>query len=144
MLLKNKLDETADLTIHKHESVGENRPEEHFDWLRIYLKVRSNLGHWEVIDPCLTVFEWRELAKWFQQLGQNQTDETYMGFTEPNLVFELLNQDTNHKQIQLRFNAECRPKSRKHDKYFINFDWSNAELEEIGDGLSKELDNFLA
>ncbi len=38
------------------------------NWLLIYLNVKSNVGHWQTIDPSLTTWEVKELIDWFADL----------------------------------------------------------------------------
>ncbi|MFZ1677209.1 MAG: hypothetical protein WBP41_04600 [Saprospiraceae bacterium] len=55
------------------------------DWLNIYTEVKSNVGHWQTVDPSLTTLEFRELIDWFVTLSKNEKPEySDMRFHEPN------------------------------------------------------------
>jgi hypothetical protein len=61
------------------------------NWLRIYLKVKSKVGHWQTVDPSLTTWEVKRLIQWFADLSlDKEIDFTDMAFVEPNLSFQLL------------------------------------------------------
>jgi hypothetical protein len=114
------------------------------NWLRIYLNVKTKVGHWQTVDPSLTTWEIQELIGWFNNLSQGKEVEyTEMIFVEPNLSFELLKKSENFSTIQLRFNAESKPQSADEDKeYSVNFQFSNEELETIASDLNNELSKF--
>jgi hypothetical protein len=114
------------------------------NWLRIYVNVKSDVGFWQTVDSSLTTWEVKELFKWFNNLSQNQEVEfTEMIFVEPNLSFKLLGKSESFKTIQIRFDAESKPKSADEDsEYFVNFQFSNQELAAIASGLSEELLKF--
>lgn len=41
------------------------------NWLNIYLKVESKVGHWEVTDPSLLTWDIVELINWFRDIANN-------------------------------------------------------------------------
>ncbi|MFL5742796.1 MAG: hypothetical protein ACJ75B_21435 [Flavisolibacter sp.] len=112
------------------------------NWLRIYLKVRSNVGHWQTVDPSLTTGEVKELIAWFSDLSQGKEVQfSEMRFIEPNLLFQHLDKNKDGKTIQIRFNSESRPITADDDReYFIDFSFSNQELATIASDLTLELE----
>lgn len=114
------------------------------NWLRIYLNIKSEVGHWQTVDPSLTTWEVGELINWLNNLSQNKGVEfTNMLFVEPNLSFELLEKSESLKTIQIRFDAESKPQSADESKeYFVNFQFSNEELTTIAGDLNNELLKF--
>ena len=115
------------------------------NWLNIYLNVKSNVGHWQTVDPSLTTWEVLHLINWFKYLSSTeQTESSEIEFTEPNLSFELINsRNKEQKRFRIKFNLESRPKFATNDKeYFVECIADNKELERIAKELKIELDKF--
>lgn len=115
------------------------------NWLNIYLNVKSNVGHWQTVDPSLTTWEVRDLINWFRDLSLNKKpDYIDIGFTEPNLSFELLNShESLGKLFRIKFNLESRPQSAKDEKeYFVDCLADNNELSRISADLKLEFERY--
>ena len=115
------------------------------NWLNIYLNVKSKAGHWQTLHPSLTTWEVQELINWFDKLSKNVRPKyIVMSFTEPNLLFELVNgSDTDKKTFRIKFNLESRPQSATDDKeYFVECVADNKELKRLASDLKKELDKY--
>lgn len=113
------------------------------NWLRIYLNVKSNVGHWHTIDPSLLTEEVKRLIEWFSDLANDSQVENELEFIEPNLSFKLIDRSKGDKTVRIRFDLESRPTSAYDDKdYFIVFHFSTQELLEIANALTLELDQF--
>lgn len=115
------------------------------NWLSIYLKVDSKVGKWQTLDPSLTTWEVQELIDWFNGLSNDsKPDLIDKEFTEPNLSFCLLSDfKLSKKQIRIKFDLECRPKSAVEDKeYFVDFELDNSELKRIASDLIAELRKY--
>lgn len=115
------------------------------NWLNIFIKVDSKVGKWQTIDPSLTTWEVQELINWFTDLSNDLKPKWIdMEFTEPNLSFYLLNDfNLSKKQIRIKFDLECRPKSAKEDKeYFVDFEFNNSDLKKISSDLMAELKKY--
>ncbi len=115
------------------------------NWLNIYIKVDSKVGKWQTIDPSLTTWEVQELIDWFTDLSNDLEPKWIdMEFTEPNLSFYLLNDfNLSKKQIRIKLDLECRPKSAKEDKeYFVDFEFNNSDLKKISSDLMAELKKY--
>ena len=115
------------------------------NWLNIYIKVDSKVGKWQTIDPSLTTWEVQELIDWFTDLSNDLKPKWIdMEFTEPNLSFYLLNDfNLSKKQIRIKLDLECRPKSAKEDKeYFVDFEFNNSDLKKISSDLMAELKKY--
>ncbi|MEZ4805709.1 MAG: hypothetical protein R2852_09565 [Bacteroidia bacterium] len=67
-----------------------------------------------------------------------------MGFTEPNLSFELLTDfDSDKKMFRIKFDLESRPQSATDDKeYFVDVVADNLELKRISTELKNELNKY--
>ena len=137
MILKGINNQTVDLKVIK--PIGDNDS----DWVRIYLDVKSDLGNWKTTDESLMVSELKELVQWFKDLSlNNKIEYTELYFTEPNLEFDLIENKNEVKRIKLIFSAESEPKSAiGEQEYFIEFEFTNVELEKIAKELEKELKN---
>ena len=114
------------------------------NWLLIYLNVKSNVGHWQTIDPSLTIWEVKELIDWFTDLSNNKKlKNKRLDFTEPNLSFEHIGYSKNKCVIRLRFALESRPQSANEDKeYFVDFEYDSIEIKQVVIDLTNELNNF--
>jgi hypothetical protein len=114
------------------------------NWLLIYLKVKSNLGHWQTIDPSLTTWEVKELINWFTDISKDKRLKyNPISFTEPNLSFEHLGHNENRYVIRLRFDLESRPQLAEDNKdYFVDFEYNQLEIKQIVVDLTKELNNY--
>jgi len=115
------------------------------NWLNIYLNVVSKVGHWQTADPSLTTWEVKRLIIWFDTYSNDmQPDSNEIGFTEPNLSFELLERfDSKTKIFKIKFDLESRPKSATDDReYFVEFIADNVELKRITSELKNELDKY--
>jgi hypothetical protein len=114
------------------------------NWLRIYLKVKSNVGHWQTVDSSLTTWEVNELIAWFSDLSHSKSIElSEITFVEPNLSFQLSEQTEDQKTIEIKFDLESRPQFAEDEKeYFIVFRFSNTELSIIARELTIELQKF--
>lgn len=115
------------------------------NWLNIYLNVKSKFGHWQIVDPSLTTWDVQRLIFWFDSFLLNTLPESNdIGFTEPNLSFELLDGfNKDNKTFRIKFDLEFRPQSATDDKeYFVDFIADNFELKRIVNELKKELDKY--
>jgi len=115
------------------------------NWLNIYIKVQSRLGHWQAVDPSLTTWEVQRLINWFEALSSNiQHCDSYQEFTEPNLSFELLNENvTALRMLRIKFDLELRPQTANDDiDYFVDCIVDNDVFKRLADDLKNELKNF--
>ncbi len=140
MILNGIKNQRVELKIIRDKSLIDTTYDDS-EWLRIYIDVHSNLGNWHTVDESLMVSEFKELIKWFKDLSINDKVEyPELYFTEPNLEFHLLEDENGIKKIKMIFNAESKPKSAtKDDQYFVEFEFSSADLSKIADDLEKEL-----
>ncbi|MCF8714517.1 hypothetical protein JM658_06695 [Joostella atrarenae] len=114
------------------------------NWLLIYLKVNSNFGKWQTIDPSLLTEEVKAIIEWFGNLSNNKKpDSNSLSFIEPNIEFELKDFNENSKIIRIIFGYESRPKNSNDEKeYYVDFEFNNEELKKISEDLKNELNAF--
>jgi hypothetical protein len=114
------------------------------NWLLIYLKVKSDLGHWQTTDPSLTTWEVKQLIDWFTSLANNEKIKwNPIEFTEPNLSFEYFETKDKNIRFRLRFALESRPQAANDDdEYFVDFDYSQEELKKVSADLILELEKY--
>jgi hypothetical protein len=115
------------------------------NWLNIYIKVISKLGHWETVDPSLTTWDLKRLIHWFDNLSNNIRPEYIdICFLEPNISFELTNNfDSEIKTIKIKFDLEFRPQSAVDDiEYFVAFTADNNLIKSLTSDLNKELEKY--
>jgi hypothetical protein len=137
--------QTVELKITNYQYPDFNDGDWDGNWLNIYLNVKSKVGHWQTFDSSLTTWDVQRLINWFDSLSNNtQVDTKDIGFTEPNLAFELLDRfDKDNKTFRIKFDLESRPLSTQDDKeYFVDFIADNNELKRITSDLKKELDKY--
>lgn len=115
------------------------------NWLNIYVKVSSEVGNWQTVDPSLTTWEMRELIDWFEALAQRSTVKLQqLSFTEPNLSFELLVGENNKLiMFRIKFDLESKPQNATNNKeYIVDCSVDNRELKRIANDLKSELEKF--
>jgi hypothetical protein len=115
------------------------------NWLTIYLKVKSDVGNWQTVDPSLTTWDVKCLIDWFENLSKNiQPESKEICFTEPNLSLELMDSfNSITKTIRIKFNLESRPQFATDEKnYFVELIADNYELKCMALDLKKELEKY--
>ena len=145
MILNGINNQTVEIKITNYQFPNEIADYYDKNWLNIYLKVKSNVGNWQTIDPSLLTREVKEVINWFTMLSKNLVSkEKELNFIEPNLSFELLENSNNSlKLFRINFKLESRPKSAKADKkYFVDCLADNRELKRIADELKTELEKY--
>ena len=95
--------------------VGYQFPDERVDpWdsngLLVSVRVVTPHGTWEVVDPCLTTWEARQLAVWLSAVARGATVRPTSTLSEPNLTAQV-STDVRHWRFHLRvcFELENRP-----------------------------------
>jgi len=141
MIFKGENNQTVELKINGYQFPNAESGSSDSEWLNIFIDVKSNLGNWHRVDPSLTVSEFKELIHWFKDLSVNKKVEyPELYFIEPNLEFDLTKNENMTKNIKIIFYAESKPDFSKQDQeYFVEFKFSNAELDKISNDLEKEL-----
>ena len=80
------------------------------NWLRVFLRVRSDHGTWQVEDPCLLTWELASFSDWLGQWSRNEPlSRNPLGFVEPNLCFERRDHPDGRLVLRIGFDLECRP-----------------------------------
>jgi hypothetical protein len=145
MLFKGIHDQTVEIKINNYQFPDTLDRDWDGNWLNIFLRVKSNLGHWQTIDPALTTWEVQEIIDWFILLSNDKKPKyTDLGFTEPCISFELLNAPTDlSKKIRIKFGLEFGPKSAKDgEEYFVDIIVTNEELLKLATELKQELNKY--
>jgi hypothetical protein len=135
----------VEIVIRSYQYPNTNYGTDDRNWLNIYIKVKSNFGHWQTIDPSLLTWEVQTLIQWFKCLEQSKKPRSIeMEFIEPNIAFYLLNDYCEEiKKIKITFSLESRPKIANADiEYFMIFNADSSELSRISTDLEKELEKF--
>jgi len=114
------------------------------NWLKIHMAVRLPQGSWSVTTPFLLTYEIEDLANWFDDVVTHTQTENEIGFTEPNLSFDVIK--TTHGAICLRihFAIECLPPWANRTKYgtedvFADFPLSEIDLRSAAEALRSQL-----
>jgi hypothetical protein len=137
------------------ELVNYQFPDKWFDewdsnWLIISIRVKTPLGSWNTIDACLVTWEVAELSRWLKKLASEPIAKSSLGFTEPNLRFELVDKTNTCITIRVYFEQEARPpwsSSKKTFEFEEAADWVDlkvtpGELEEAAIDLQSQLHRF--
>jgi len=85
----------------------ENEPYDS-DWLNIAIRVKHPRGSWTATDPSLLTYEVERLADWLEAIADGQRVDSETGFLEPNLNFEL-RENNGAKKLRVYFELESRP-----------------------------------
>ena len=144
MIFKGINNQTVEFKITNYQFPKITDCEYDSNWLLVYLKVKSDCGNWETIDPSLLVRDLKDIIEWFEQLSNNiETDSDSLVFMEPNLEFELIKNQSDLKTVRIIFDLESRPQNANDDKeYYVDCEMDNAELKKVAKELTKELESF--
>jgi len=137
--------QTVEIKITNYQFPSETNDDWDKNWLNIYLKVKSDVGNWQTIDPSLTTWEVRETIDWFNILSKDLLPKNLkLNFTEPNLSFELFENSYGlMKMFRINFNLESRPQLAINNKeYFVDCSVDNQELKRIATDLKIEIDKY--
>lgn len=136
--------QTVELRIANYQFPEITNCEYDSNWLLIYLKIKSDCGNWQTIDPSLLVGDVKEIIEWFEKISQNETLKyKCLDFMEPNLAFELIKTRMDFKTVRIKFDLDSRPKSADDGKdYFVDCELNNSELLKVIEGLKNELQPY--
>jgi hypothetical protein len=93
------------LTVERYQFPEILNDEWDSNWLIIAGAAVLDEKSWSFRDPCLTTFEMQWLADWLDQIAAGEAKPTSCGFTEPNLDFERLSDES----IRIGFSLESLP-----------------------------------
>lgn len=144
MIFKGINNQTVEFKITNYQFPEITDCEYDSNWLLVYLKVKSDCGNWETIDPSLLVRDLKDIIEWFEQLSNDiETDSYSLVFMEPNLEFELIKNQSDLKTVRIIFDLESRPQNANDDKkYYVDCEMDNEELKKVAKELTKELESF--
>ncbi|SDT28574.1 hypothetical protein SAMN05192545_3262 [Maribacter dokdonensis] len=144
MIFKGINNQTVEFRITNYQFPEITNCEYDSNWLLVYLKVKSDYGNWETIDPSLLVRDLKEIIEWFEKLSYDiETNSDSLMFMEPNLKFELIKNQSDLKTVRLIFDLESRPQNANDNKeYYVDCIMDNAELKKVAKELTKELESF--
>ncbi len=122
----------------------ENEPYDS-DWLNITICVKHPHGSWTATDPSLMTDEVQDLIHWLEAIADGQTVSPDCYFTEPNLQFQLPNNDAN--KLRVYFDLECRPSWAKStfkddDELWVEFSVTPEILRDAAQSLRLQLQKF--
>lgn len=114
------------------------------NWLRMHMAVSVPQGSWSVADPFLLTYEVKRLADWLDAVTNDTEAENEIGFTEPNLWFEVIDAMGRGKYLRAHFAIECLPPwaaSNEHgtEDIFAEFSLSSIDLHTAADSLRYQL-----
>jgi hypothetical protein len=131
------------------ELVGYEYPQIYLDrwdsnWLRIYMAVTLPEGSWSITFPFLLTFEVEHLADWFDAVAVHTQSENEIGFTEPNLSFDVIETTQGALSLRIHFAIECLPPwvdRTKHgtEDVFADFSLSEIDLRAAAEALRSQL-----
>ena len=122
----------------------ENEPYDS-DWLNITIRVKHPRGSWTATDPSLMTDEVQDLIDWLEAIADGQTVDSDAYFTEPNLQFQLPDNDAN--KLRVYFDLECRPSWAKStfkddDELWVEFSVTPEILRNTAKSLRLQLEKF--
>lgn len=94
ILFKGKDNQSIELQILNYEFPEISKGPD-ANWLEVYLKIKLQDTIRRIVDPCLETFEVQKLIDWFKCIFNGKEPKyRVMGFTEPLIIFELLNESS--------------------------------------------------
>src|SRR5437899_8639941 len=84
------------------------------NWLVISIAVTAPKGSWTARGPYLLQWEAERLATWLEGMTKGAPFGARIGFIEPNLKFELVDQSVERMTLRIWFNAEFHPPWSEH------------------------------
>jgi len=140
MIFKGINNQTVEFRIKNYQFPEISDCEYDSNWLLVYLKVKSDCGNWETVDPSLLARDLKDIIEWFEQLSNDiETNSDILTFMEPNLEFRLTKKNADKKQIRITFDLEySHPNTKSDEKFYVDFELNNAELKQIASELKKE------
>jgi len=122
----------------------ENEPYDS-DWLNITIRVKHPRGSWTATHPSLMTDEVKDLICWLEDTADGKTVNPDAYFTEPNLHFQLPDNDAN--KLRVYFDLECRPSWAKStfkddDELWLEFSVTPEVLTIAAKSLRLQLQKF--
>jgi len=105
MKFTNKDQTSFELNILNYQFPEMETEEYDSNWLMVQIKVRHQKSEWQSVDPSLLTYEAKEIAEWLERIAKKESVKKQLGFIEPNLSFELLD---DKKYIRIYFELESR------------------------------------
>jgi hypothetical protein len=134
------------------EIVGYEFPEEaeaEYDsnWLMVRLSATLLEDSWTATDPFLLTYEVAELANWLEEIARGTAAEMEIGFTEPNIWYQVVAAANGQSCLRAYFAAECRPPwafTLKHDSRdsFAQFALHEIDLHRAAESLREQLARY--
>lgn len=113
------------------------------NWLLIRVTVATSEGAYTVLDPSLLTSEVAELADWLGSLSVFSGAKS-IGFTEPNISFNLAHLPYNQPTLEVHLAAECKApwhRDTLHDTV-LSFPLPTLDLTAITHSIRLELAQF--
>jgi len=134
----------VEIKITSYQFPKTSKYEEDRNWLNVFLKVESNQGNWETIDPALTTSDLIEIKNWFEQILKNgKPKENNLDFIEPNLSFEFLDNLEQQNLIRVIFDLEFRPVNYKEViDYYVDFEATQKNIEKLITEIDSQIVNY--
>ena len=144
MIFKGVNNQTVEFKITNYQFPEITNCEYDSNWLLIYLKVKSDCGNWETVDPSLLVRDLKDIIEWFEKLSNDiDSDSDSLVFMETNLEFKLTKINTDKKRIRIKFDLESRHSNAKdEEEFYVDCEYNNTELKLIVSELKKEAELF--
>lgn len=79
------------------------------------MHVRHPRGEWTAQDPSFLTYEAAALATWLDAVAEGREDDAECSFLEPNLRFEVRDDDACRRVLRVYFELESRPTWAPHD-----------------------------
>jgi len=117
------------------------------NWLRIRIEAAVSDGRWSLIFPCMTTWDAAGLADWLEGFARGMGPDERLGFTEPNLAFEVRTDPGQRRVMRVYFELECRPPWAASrvvgaDEFWIEFPLAELDLLSAAGALRAQLQHF--
>jgi hypothetical protein len=117
------------------------------NWLNVRIDVESERGNWSSTDPSLSTSDAAWLADWLDSVSESRAERHEVGFLEPNLSFELLDESADELILRVWFELESRPAWAPADgadarDLWVDLDVSRHDGQRTASELREQLQRF--
>ena len=131
MKITNPAGDSFELNILGYEFPEIPDNPEDANWLLIEIRINSGESAWKAIHPCLTTDEVDQLATWLKNIRKNILPESICAFIEPNLEFQLVENEAGKQYLRIFFALEFQPAEESSDIAGMGDLWMDFDLDSL-------------
>ena len=123
------------------------------NWLVVSMECRYQGKKFMKTDSSVETYDLQDICKWFKSISCNTIPKyTYLGFTEPNLEFQIFGNKSGKIRFGIKLDAEFKPPFyirefaiepvESDDEFVMVFENSLQEIEDYSASFQSLLDSF--